>query len=277
MPTTIAIHSMTALVRNEVQFLGPLGVELPRWKELARKIISDFGLAPAGFGEVYALLSLSFGERHWAVVQVESCGEGALCFRFLILSNSDWLKGVDPFALNEAYPPNWDSRGQTESLQHELTFNPPTVDQAAIWLKEHDRATLLGGLQAVLDGARLWHEGTKSNVAYGRAMWNLLPYRSRFDFSFSTFAFQPIPELKYEVLHKEALPANLPMGVLSLQQTGDYPLGRYEQALQLAIEERNAGEFEMLLRRRTSRDTLHLAVGLMIAMMVVLIVVRLMK
>ena len=106
MPYTIAIHSMVALVRNEVQFAVPLGIELPRWEEHARKIVADFGTPPAGFGEVSALLSLPFGERHWAVTQVESRGEGTLGFRFLILSKLDWARGVDPFALSQAYPPN---------------------------------------------------------------------------------------------------------------------------------------------------------------------------
>ena len=166
MPNTIAIHSMMALVRNEVQFAVPLGIELPRWEEYARKIVADFGTPPAGFGEVSALLSLPFGERHWAVTQVRSRGESTLGFSFLVLSKSAWLQGVDPFALNETYPPNWDSRGHVEPIQHELNFTPPTVEQAATWLKEHDRATLLGGLQAVLDGAKLWHEATTTSTAY---------------------------------------------------------------------------------------------------------------
>jgi hypothetical protein len=277
MSNTIAFHSMAALVQNEVRFVAPMSMELPHWEELARKIISDFSQAPTGFGEFYALMSLPFGLRHWAVVQVESRCEGTLGFRFLILSKSDWLKGVDPFSMNGAYPPNWESRGHSESIQYELSFIPPNVEQAAIWLKEHDLATMLGGLQGVLDGAKLWHEATPTSTAYVRALWNLLPYRSRHDFNFSTLVFQPMHDLKYQALPKESFPPTWPPGVLSLQQTGDYPLGRYEQALQLAIEERNASEFEMLLRRRTSRDTLRLAVGLLIAMMVGLIVVRLMN
>ncbi len=277
MPNIIVLHQVVALLRSEVQFVVPLTINLPRWEEEARQLVTGFGWLPTVNDDVSALLSQPFGERHWAVTQVESRGEGVLGFRFLILSKADWLKGVDPFALNEAYPPSWDSRGQVDSLEHELNFTPPSVKQAAIWLKEHDRATLLGGLQAILDGAHLWHESPTSLTAYAQTLWNLLPYRSRFDFSFATFAFQPMPELKYQAIPKESLPVPLPTGVLSLQQTGDYPLGRYEQALQLAIEESNAGEFEVLLRRRTSRDTLKLAVGLILAMMVGLVVLKLFR
>lgn len=275
MPNVVTVHPLLAIVRNEIQFVVPLGLDLPHWEELARKIIGDFGPSPTG--DVSALLSMPFGLRHWAVIDVQLRGKATLGFRFLILSKTEWMSGVDPFLLSQSYPPDWDSRGHTDSFQHELVFTPPTVEQVAIWLKEHDRATLLGGLQAVLDGAKLWHESTNTSTAYVRTLWNLLPYRSRFDFNFSTFSFQPMAELKYQVLPKEALPALLPVGVLSLQQTGDYPLGRYEQALQLAITDGDAGEFEMLLRRRTSRDTLRLAVGLLIAMMVGLVVVSLMK
>jgi len=252
-------------------------MDLPLWEELARDIVTGFGVAPAGFGEVSALLCLPFGERHWAVTQVESRSEGTVGFRILILSKTDWLQGIDPFALNRDYPPNWDNCGQADSIEYELNFAPATVEQAASWLAGQDHATLLGGLQAILDGARLWHESSSPLSAYAQTLWNLLPYRSRFDFSFATFAFQPIPELKYQALPKGAIPAPLPMGVLSLQQTGDYPLGRYEQALQLAIEETNTDEFEVLLRRRTSHDTLKLAVGLIAAMIVGLVVMRLLR
>jgi hypothetical protein len=270
----ITLHPMYALARNEVQFVVPLAVELPQWEELARRIVTSFGTST---GEVSALLSLPFGLRHWAVIDAQSRGDGALGFRFLILSKLDWAYGVDPFLLNQTYPPNWSLRGQADAIQHELNFTPPTVEQAAVWLKEHDRATLLGGLQALLDGARLWHESTPSSPAYVQALWNLLPYRSRHDFSFATLAFQPISDLHYQAVPKELLPATLPPGVLSLKQTGDYPLGKYEQNLQLAISEGNAAEFEILLRRRTSRDTLRLALGLLLAMIVGLVVVKLLR
>ena len=67
-------------------------------------------------------------------------------------------------------------------------------------------------------------------------------------------------------------PVPWPAGHLTADQCRDYPEGRYELALQIAVEAGDQVELDRLFARRTSAETLRLALymlGAAVAMAVV--------
>jgi len=90
-----------------------------------------------------------------------------------------------------------------------------------------------------------------------RAIWQLLPTRTRCDLWPATFAFSNA--LGFHVVALPEVPEKLPLGYLSEEQVKDYPEGRYELALQAASEGGNQADLDRLLARASSRDMLRLA------------------
>ena len=90
-----------------------------------------------------------------------------------------------------------------------------------------------------------------------RGLWQLLPERTRFELWPATLAFSN--ELGFHAVALPAAPEPWPVGYLTADQARDYPEGRYELALQIAAEAGNQPDLDRLLARRSSRDTLRLA------------------
>ena len=68
-------------------------------------------------------------------------------------------------------------------------------------------------------------------------------------------------------------PAAYP-GYLTEPMAGDYPEGRYELAVQTAAESGNQSALDRLFARRSSRQTLQLALALLVVMMGLAIAAR---
>ena len=195
-----------------------------------------------------------------AVVQVSRAG-----FRFLVLGRPLYEALADPFAVADRFPPGWAARGELPELEWPDEGLPPrtAADLQAV-LKAGDGPLLLGATQALLDGGRV----RLDDPATVPAVWALLPDRTRAELWPATFAADD--ELRF---HLSAGPPVTAPGVLSADQCRDYPAGRYELALQIAVEAGDEPELARLLARRSSRDTLKLAatmVGLAVGGAVVL-------
>ncbi len=194
-----------------------------------------------------------------AVVQGRAAG-----FRFLLTSPPLAGLGI-PFAVGERFPPDWAARGDLPPV--EWPDEPPprrTVEDLRAVLKAGDAPLLLGAAQALLDGGRV----RLDDPATVPAVWKLLPDRTRAELRPATFA--PDDALGF---HLSAGPPVTTAGVLTGDQCRDYPEGRYELALQTAIEAGDQRELNGLLARRSSRDTLTLAatmVGLAVGGAIVL-------
>ena len=129
-------------------------------------------------------------------------------------------------------------------------------------MKGSDLPLLLGGVQALIDGSRLLFQSGEPMGKPIRDLWQLLPDRTRCELWPATFAFSD--ELGFHVLAMPEPPTQWPMGYLTADQARDYPEGRYELALQLAVEESDQRELDRLLARRSSTDTLRLAMFMVI-------------
>jgi hypothetical protein len=134
-------------------------------------------------------------------------------------------------------------------------------------------ALLLGGAQVLVDGGRLVFERPGPDPQLLRDLWMLLPTATRTTLWPATFAFAnahqfhvlAVPQARgaeYEDYVPEA-------------QAGDYPEGRYELALQTAVEAGDQAEMNNLFARRSRAQMLRLALLLLLALVIATLVLGL--
>jgi hypothetical protein len=217
-------------------------------EELALRTAATFGPVPA------AVFTLPFGTSHVAVAQAS---DGTT--RFLVLDRALYEALGDPFAIVDRFPPNWNARGELEALEWPPEPLPPrTVTEVQNTLKHGDSPLLLGMTQALIDGSRVLLVRPEPDPELLRGLWQLLPGRTRCDLWPATFANSV--ELGFHVAIVREAPAVWPVGYLTEEQARDYPEGRYELALQVAAEDGDQAALDKLFARRSSRDTLRLAI-----------------
>ena len=247
----------------------------PALEDAVLAACDHFGRRPPGVRCPAALFAEPLGKHHVAVVQVTDQGAPAgvdppLGFRFLVLARSLYRALGDPFAIADRFPPVWSARGDLPLLEWPPEPLPRrTVEHVQEVLKASgdDMALLLGGTQALLDGSRVLLVASGPADALLRGLWQLLPDRSRCELWPATFAFEPIPGGHVAVV--PVAPGPWPAGYLTADQCRDYPEGRYELALQIAVEAGDQRELDRLFARRTSQETLRLALFLVGAAVVV--------
>jgi hypothetical protein len=237
----------------------------PAWDDTVTAIVTRFGARPAGVRVLAALFAAPFGRGHVAVVQVADLPRSeSLGFRFLVLNRRLYEAIGDPFAVADRFPPDWSNRGPLADLHWPPEPNPPrTIDHVAGVLKAGDSPFLLGATQCLLDGGRVVLKRDGPDDAAVRAVWQLLPTRSRLEVWPATFAFDL--GLGFHLAVMPNPPAPLPPGHLGEEQAKDYPEGRYELALQTAADHGDQAAFDRLLARRSSGDTLKLALVMLAA------------
>ena len=247
------------------------------WEEAARTAAVRFGRRPAGVVCPSAVFAVPVGKAHVAVVQVADQpgfeGDPPLGFRFLILTRRLYEALGDPFAIALKYPADWSKRGTLPALAWpEERLPKRLIDELQTALKAGDMPLLLGGTQALIDGGRLLLvTPTPSNEI--AEIWRLLPDRTRFELWPATFAFSN--DLGFHAAALPEAPSPWPEGYLTADQARDYPEGRYELALQIAVEAGNQAEVDRLFARRSSKDALRLALSMLGAAMLIAIISKL--
>lgn len=230
------------------------------WEDAATTIVTRFGRRPPGVRVPAALFAVPVGRSHVAVVQVaDQPGAGdPLGFRFLLLTRRLYEAIGDPFLVSDRFPPDWSARGPRPTLHWQPDPPPPrTIEGVAQVLKGGDSPLLLGATQGLLDGVRVVLKRDAPDAAVLRGLWQLLPTRTRVALWPATFAFDL--DLGFHIAATPAPPTPLPPGVIAEEQAKDYPEGRYELALQTAADHGDQAELTRLLARRSSGDTLRLA------------------
>ena len=205
---------------------------LDDWLPAAERLAANFGERPAGVACPGCVFAQPFTGRRVAVVQAADQGggdgrPGPLAFRLLILPAALYHHlGGDPFAVADQFPPDWKARGDLPAL--EWTAGPPsvrTVGQVQKVLDVPHSATLLGGVQALLDGSRLVFERAAPDTHLIRSLWTLLPTNSRCDLWPATFAFGNASRFHAVVVPRAVGPDFA--GYVDEEKAGDYPEGRY--------------------------------------------------
>jgi hypothetical protein len=257
------------------RFLARSGGFLDDWLAEAERLCTGFGERPAGVACPECVFARPLGPRHVAVVQVADQGAddagrpGALGFRLLVLPRALYAGlGGDPFFIAGQFPPEWRARGELPAL--EWTAGPPaprTVEELRKVLDVPNSATLLGGVQALLDGGRLVFERSGPDTPLLRSLWSLLPASTRGEIWPASFAFGNAHGFHALVVPRAA--GDEYAHYLPEEQAGDYPEGRYELGLQTAVESGNQRDLDVLLSRRSRAQTFRLALGLLAAFVVV--------
>ncbi|HEV3256938.1 MAG TPA: hypothetical protein VG013_08680 [Gemmataceae bacterium] len=251
------------------RFLASSPGFLEQWLPWAQRLCAGFGERPAGVACPECVLAQPFGRGHVAVVQVADLGAddtgrpGALGFRLLVMPRAAYRDLVgDPFAVAERLPPSWEARGQIPALSWPAEPLPPrTVGQVQAVLQRPDGPTLLGGVQALVDGGRLVFERPAPDRGLIGGLWTLLPTSTRHDLWPASFAFGNA--LRFHALVVPRAAGDAYAGYVSEQQTENYPQGRYELNLQIAAEAGDQRELDSLLARRSRAQMWRLGLTLL--------------
>ena len=229
------------------------------WQASAISMCKGFGPLPPGASCPAAIFARPLGRKWVAITQVGGPPAfTSLRFRFLVLSRTLYDLLNDPFAIADRFPPNWDARGVLPDLEWPSQPLPRrTMAQLDAILKQGDGPFLLGASQALVDGGKILLQRETPDPGLLRDLRLLLPDSTRRDVWPATFAYSN--DLGFDLIALPAVPENGVPGYLSEDQARDYPESRYERNLQEAIESGDQRTLDRLLSRRSSTETLRLA------------------
>ncbi len=227
------------------------------WQPEVERIIEGFGL-PTGVLAPDSLFAVPFSRRQVAIVSVSGRR-----FRFLILSRPLYDVIPDPFAIAERYPPRWEAAGTLAAIEWpEEPLPRRTVARLDAIFKHGDGPFLLGACQTLVDSGRIAIRRDQPDANLFRDVWTLLPDSTQRQTWPATWAYSN--QLGFGLVALPNIPAGGMPGYLSDEQVRDYPESRYERELQVAVEHNDQRTIDRLMARRTSAETLRLAMWIVI-------------
>jgi hypothetical protein len=252
------------------------------WLAESERLCTGFGERPAGVACPGAVFARPLGKQHVAVVRVADRGAddagrpGALGFHLLVLSHDAYaFLGADPFVLSERFPPSWEARGELPALTCPAEAPPRrTVADIQALFERHKniQPTLLGGVQALVDGGRVVFERSEPDPDVVRALWTLLPTTTRAGLWPASFAFGN--RLGFDALVVPKVQGVEFADYLREEQAGDYPEGHYEHGLQVAAEAGDQAELDALFARRSRAEVWRLGLLLLGAILFLTVVMN---
>jgi hypothetical protein len=251
------------------------------WQAEAERLCADFGERPAGVPCPECVFAAPLGKDAVAVVHVADQGSAAagayvaLAFRLLVVPRDAYTRWIgDPFGMAERFPPSWHVRGELPALSWPEPLPQRTVAQVQRVLQTPDGPTLLGGVQALIDGARLVFQRPQPDLELIRGLWTLLPASARCQLWPATFAFGNA--IGFDALVVPRAGGEDLAGYLTEEQAGDYPEGRYELNLQIAAEAGDQAELNALFGRRSRAQTWRLGIVLAVVAVILVLAMKLM-
>jgi hypothetical protein len=220
--------------------------------EAVARLCQLFGSPPDGVKCPLAVFAQPFGLASVAVVQVADQPGGGIGFRVLVLERAVYTQYLrDPFTVSDRFPPDWAASGLLPALTMPLDAPPRrTVAQLQKVLETGGSPTLLGAVQALVDGGRVVFERPAPAPQLTRDIWQLLPDSVQTELWPASFAFAN--DLRFDLL---VVPKSDGLALdryVTEDQAVDYPEGHYELSLQFAVERGDQHEVDRLLGRRSS-------------------------
>jgi hypothetical protein len=180
----------------------------------------------------------------------------------------------DPFFWMANYPLEEKIGLHATEFQKNLMPDTAKVAKLREVFKSGDGAFLMGGAQAIVDGAKIRLKRPQAELSPIQTLWPFLPYSAR---GFSICTFWPHTEMvtmPQFVIAPEYATATVP-GYLTEDQCREYPESPFEQQLQYSLDYADQDLFDKLMLRRSSSDTLRLGCYLVIFVLVLLVVSKL--
>ena len=214
--------------------------------------------------EFNSLFTADLDKGHVGVVQVLGSR-----FRFLAVPRDLYRAIADPFVISQRFPANFSDAGPLTDLEWDVGPLPGrSVEHLRAVLKSDDGPTLLGAAQAIVDGACVMFVRPVPDQAIVEQLWQLLPDSVRSEIRVATFANNNALGFNLLVASKPEPPC------VTDEQAGDYPQGKYELGLQIAVESGDEKELARLLSRRSARQAMRLMLRILVAAMVIGLVIR---
>jgi hypothetical protein len=262
---------------------------LDAWLLDAERWVLAFGNRPEGFACPSALFAQPLGNKHAAVVQVsDTIGNQdapRLGFRVLVLSRDayDDLLGGDPFTLAERLPAAWEGGAELPTLALPAEPPPPRtvaevrrilqrtraplpedadLDPEEVVVAQAESPALLGGVQVLVDGGKVFFRRQRPDNELLRDLWTLLPTSTRCALWPASFAFSN--QLEFDALVMPFRDDAHLQYYTDEDQAADYPAGRYEMGLQVEAEAGDQHELDALFGRRSTAETWRLGVKLLL-------------
>jgi hypothetical protein len=270
------------------------------WIPEVERLVLGFGDRLTGIPCPAAIFAQPLGRDHVAVIQIadqpSNSGPPGLGFHVLVISKAAYRQcGGDPFALADRFPPPW--RDTVPDLPF-LTvsaegFSPRTVadirkvlkrikagalrededpETAELTLANAESPALLGGAQVLVDGGKVVFVRRAPDPGLIRGLWTLLPNRTRSELWPATFAYSNALRFDAVVVPRPGIEDFTKY--TTEEQAADYPAGRYELNLQTAAESGDQAGLDVLLGRRSSRETMRLAIVMVVVLSIALLMLR---
>jgi hypothetical protein len=266
------------------QALAEAGVVVARspgfateWDAEFLRLSAAFGRPPEGEYLTKCVFARPLARGKVAIVAAAVEGHPpVLRFHCLVLPATLYAAHGDPFVISDRLPPPWGERVALPTLAWlDEEPSPRSVDQVRRVLQDDDGPTLLGAAQAIVDGGRVVFERPFPAPDLMHRLWTLLPDSTRAEVWPASYAFGPALDVQALVVSK-ADPAEF-AGYLTEAAAGDYPEGKYELNLQIAAEAGDQAGLDRVLARRSSRQTLWLAMLLLIGALAAAAALRLLE
>ena len=244
------------------------------WSSRAIDLCRKYGFPSTEMPGLDAVFALPFDKKRVVIAQV--AGQTAyrhLRLRLLVLGRELYHHLNDPFAIADQFPPDWEARGTLSELQWPPEGLPRrTISQLDEILKNGDGPFLLGACQTLVDSGKIALQRPAPEGKLIRDLWALLPESTRRATWPATYAFSD--QLRFDLMVMPAIPEEGIPGYLGENQVRDYPDSRYERQLQVAVEAGDQRALDQLLARRSSAETLRLALSIVLLAVGVMLVVK---
>jgi hypothetical protein len=264
-------------------------------------LLERFGPRPNGIVCPQAIFAQPLGDERVAIVRFGDLpstagGPPIAAFHVLVLARKayrDWLG--DPFAISDRFPVSFAETGSLPGLSMPAQSLPaPTIADVRQVLKQvkagalaedqdpqtveltvdnAESPALLGGVQVLVDGGKLVFLRPAPDAGLVRGLWTLLPRTTRRELWPASFAFSNA--LRFDVVVVPRRGEEDYSNYTTEDQAADYPAGQYELSLQTAAESGDQRALDALFMRRSTRDTLRLAIVLAVLFSVVVAILQL--
>ncbi len=281
--------------QGHVRLLARSAGFLDDWQPEVERLMAGFGARPEGIACPPAVFAQPLGKQNVAVVHVADQA-GTLGFFFLVVPRRDYVDFLgDPFVVAERLAPHWQARDSLPSCCWPPQPLPPrsvrdiqavlqrvkasalredeeplTVEQT---VDNAESPALLGSVQILVDGGRVVFQRPGPDTRLLQGLWLLLPTRARSNLWPASFAFGNA--LQFDAVVVPRIAAEEYAGYSTEDMAAEYPAGRYELALQTAVEAGNQADLDALLSRRSAAETFRLVLLLLVLFVVIVVGTRL--